>query len=290
MFWKTIKKNRMPYLFISPFFILFLIFQLIPVIWTFVISFSEWNGFGAPLWCGFDNFRLMAEDYMVKDALTNNIVYWFSSLIIIFIFSMLIALALKSENLRFKRFYKTATFLPYVCASVAMGLIFGMLFDENAGLINEILVSLGSKRIPWLNSSRWSKIPVIALFNWRTIPWFTMIIFSGLLNIPNELYEAATVDGANNLQKFTRITLPSLSNILFFCSLTITANVWKMFNESYILSGPGSSNTSVFQLVYEYGFTIFKLGYASALSVLLIIVMLIISVMQFIVRKRQGEI
>lgn len=280
----------MPYLFISPFFILFLVFQLIPVVWTFVISFSEWNGLGAPLWIGFDNYALMFNDYMVKDAFTNNIVYWFSSLVIIFIFSMLIALALKSEGLRGKKFFQTATFLPYVCASVAMGLIFGMLFDENAGLINEILVSLGSSRIPWLNSSQWSKIPVIALFNWRTIPWFTMIIFSGLLNIPNELYEAATVDGANVVQKFTKITLPSLGNILFFCSITITANVWKMFNESFILAGPGSSNTSLFQLVYEYGFTIFKLGYASALSVLLIILMLSISFMQFVFRKRQGEI
>lgn len=290
MFFKNIKKYRMPYLFISPFFILFLVFQLIPVVWTGVISFSEWNGLGSPVWCGLDNYRLMTIDYMVRDALFNTVVYWLSSLMIILFFSMSIALCLNGDSLKYKQFFKTATFLPYVCASVAMGLIFGMLFDENAGFINELLILLGSVRIPWLNSNKWSKIPVIVLFNWRTIPWFTIIIYSGLLNIPKEIYEAATVDGANHFQQFSKITLPSLRGILFFCSLTITVNVWKMFNESYTLSGPGTSNTSIFQLIYEYGFTVFKLGYASALSMLLIVVLLIISVVQLLTRRQQGEI
>jgi len=290
MFWKNIKKYQMQYLFISPFFVLFLVFQLIPVVWTGVISFSEWNGLGAPVWCGLDNYKLMTIDYMVKDALFNTVVYWLSSLVIVLFFAMIIALCLNGEGLKGKQFFKTATFLPYVCASVAMGLIFGMLFDENAGFINEILVNLGSGRIPWMNSSKWSKIPVIALFNWRIIPWFTIIIYSGLLNIPKEIYEAATVDGANSIQQFFTITLPSLKNILFFCSLTITVDAWKMFNESYTLSGPGTSNTSLFQLLYEYGFTVFKLGYASALSMLLIVVMLSISIVQFIARRQQGEI
>ena len=290
MFWKNLKKYRMPYLFISPFFILFLVFQLIPVIWTGVISFSEWNGLAAPVWCGLDNYKLMVMDYMVKDALLNTIVYWLSSIVIVLFFSMAIALCLNGEGLKYKQFFKTSTFLPYVCASVAMGLIFGMLFDENAGFINEVLISFGSGRIPWLNSSKWAKIPVITLFNWRIIPWFTIIMYSGLLNIPKELYEAATVDGANEFQQFTKITFPSMQNIFFFCSLTITVDAWKMFNESYTLSGPGSSNTSLFQLLYQYGFTIFKLGYASAISVLLIMVMLTISILQFVARKRQGEI
>lgn len=279
----------MPYLFISPFFILFIIFQLIPVVWTVVISFAEWNGFGAPIWCGLDNYKLMLVDYMVKEALINTVIYWLTGLVIILFFSMTIALCFNGTSLKFKQFFKTSTFLPYVCASVAMGLIFGMLFDENAGFINEILVNFGMARIPWINSSKWSKIPVITLFNWRVIPWFTIIIFSGLLNIPKEIYEAATVDGANSGQQFLRITLPSLGHILFFCSMTITVSAWKMFNESYVLAGPGTSNTSFFQLLYEYGFRIIKLGYASALSVVLIGILLVISVLQFAVRRRQGE-
>lgn len=287
---KTLKKYRTPYLFILPFFILFFVFQLIPIVWTGYISFTNWKGLGDPQFCGLDNYSLLVQDYMVKDALVNTAIYWVSSIVIILAVSITIAICLNSSRLKFHRFFHTATFLPYVCASVAMGLIFGMLFDENAGLINEILVSLGFDRIPWLTSSRYARIPVIVLFNWRIIPWFTVIIYSGLLNISTEYYEAATVDGASEFQQFMRITIPLLKNILFFCMLTITVDVWKMFNESYTLSGPGSSNTSLFQLIYEYAFKIFRLGYASSLSMLLIVILLAISVIQFVLKRREGEI
>ncbi len=287
---KTLRKHRIPYLFISPFFLLFLVFQLIPIIWTGYISFTQWNGLGSPVWIGLDNYRLMVQDYMVKDALFNTFTYWIAGIIGILFFALMIALCLNSERLRFNKFFKTATFLPYVCASVAMGLIFGMLFDENAGLMNEFLVLMGSGRIPWLTSSAYARIPVIILFNWRITPWFTLIILSGLLNIPKEYYEAATVDGANIFQQFFFITIPLLRNIMFFCMLTITVDTWKMFNESYILSGPGSSNTSLFQLIYQSAFRTFKLGYASALSVILILILLMISIIQFVIRRRQGEV
>ena len=287
---KTLRKHRIPYLFISPFFLLFLVFQLIPIIWTGYISFTQWNGLGSPVWIGLDNYRLMVQDYMVKDALFNTFTYWIAGIIGILFFALMIALCLNSERLRFNKFFKTATFLPYVCASVAMGLIFGMLFDENAGLINEFLVLMGSGRIPWLTSSAYARIPVIILFNWRITPWFTLIILFGLLNIPKEYYEAATVDGANIFQQFFFITIPLLRNIMFFCMLTITVDTWKMFNESYILSGPGSSNASLFQLIYQSAFRTFKLGYASALSVILILILLMISIIQFVIRRRQGEV
>jgi ABC-type sugar transport system permease subunit len=269
---------------------LFLFFQLIPIFWTASISFTTWNGFNPPRWSGLDNYRLLVQDYMVKDALLNTTAYWISNIVIVLFFSTLIAFCLKRPGLLFKRFFSTTVFLPYVCASVAMGLIFGMLFDENAGFINELLVALGGKRIPWLTSSEFTKLPVIILLNWRAIPWFTIIIYSGMLNISFEYYEAATIDGASEFQQFFSITLPCLKNILFFCTLTITVDTWKMFNESYTLKGPGSSNISLFQLIYQYGFTTFKLGYASSLSMLLIGVLFGISVLQFILKRRDGEI
>ena len=187
-------------------------------------------------------------------------------------------------------FLKTATFLPNICAAIAMGLIFRMLFDENVGLFNELLTMFGGSKIPWLTSTTYSKVPVIMLNVWRYTPWFTMILLSGLLNISKDYYEAATVDGANGIQQFWYITLPSLKNILFFCSVTLTVDMWKLFNESYILPGPGTSNTSLFQYMYESGFNVFNMGYASAIGVVLILILIVISVIQFIVRHKQGEI
>ena len=154
--------------------------------------------------------------------------------------------------------------------------IFRMLFDENVGLFNELLTIFGGSKIPWLTSTTYSKIPVIILNVWRYTPWFTMILLSGLLNISKDYYEAATVDGATGLQQFWYITLPSLKNILFFCSVTLTVDMWKLFNESYILPGPGTSNTSLFQYMYESGFNVFNMGYASAIGVVLILILIVI--------------
>lgn len=287
---KTIKKYKMPYLFILPFFVLFLVFQLIPIIWTVYISFTQWRGIGDPQFIGLDNYKKILIDNMFWEALKNTVVYWISGLVLILIFALLIATILNSDLLKGRVFFKTVTFLPNVCAAIAMGLIFRLFFDENAGLINEALQAFGLTRVPWLTSTQFSKIPVIILNVWRNTPWFTMIILSGLLNIPRDYYEAATMDGAGKWKQFCYITLPSLGNILFFCSVTLTVDSWKLFNESYILPGPGTSNTSLFQYMYESGFNTFNMGYASSIGVVLIVILAIISVIQLAVRRRQGEI
>lgn len=287
---KTIKKYKMPYLFILPFFVLFLVFQLIPIIWTIYISFTQWRGIGDPQFIGLDNYKKILIDNMFWEALKNTVVYWLSGLVLILIFALLIATILNSDLLKGRVFFKTVTFLPNVCAAIAMGLIFRLFFDENAGLINEALQAFGLSRVPWLTSTQFSKIPVIILNVWRNTPWFTMIILSGLLNIPRDYYEAATMDGAGKWKQFCYITLPSLGNILFFCSVTLTVDSWKLFNESYILPGPGTSNTSLFQYMYESGFNTFNMGYASSIGVVLIVILAIISVIQLAVRRRQGEI
>lgn len=287
---KTLKKYRAPYLFILPFFLLFFVFQLIPTIWTFYISLTNWRGIGEPEFCGFENYQKLMIDNMFWDALKNTVVYWLTGLLLILTLSVLIATLLNSELLRGRTWFKTVTFLPNICAAIAMGLIFRMLFDENTGLINEAIQSLGGSRVPWLTSTKYSKIPVIILNVWRNTPWFTMIVLSGLLNISKDYYEAATVDGAGRWKQFCYITMPSLKNILFFCSITLTVDSWKIFNESYILPGPGTSNTSLFQYMYESGFNIFNMGFASAIGVILIIILALLSLVQLIAKRRQGEI
>ncbi len=287
---KKIKKYRAPYLFILPFFILFTVFQLIPTIWTVYISFMKWRGIGTPEFVGLENYKKMVIDDMFWEALLNTAIYWVTGLILILFLAVLIASLLNSKSLKGRAFFKTATFLPNICAAIAMGLIFRMLFDENVGLVNEVFAAVGLEKVPWLASTKFSKIPVIFLIVWRNTPWFTMIVLSGLLNISSDYYEAATVDGANGWQKFCFITLPSISNILFFCSVTLTVDMWKVFNEPYILPGPGTSNTSLFQYMYESGFNVFNMGYASAIGVIMMVLLTIVSITQFVVKKRQGEV
>lgn len=284
------KRYIFPFLAICPFFVQFIVFQLVPTVETFYYSFTNWNGMKNLRWIGWSNYQMLLKDYQFLDALRNTVLYWIVGVIGVLLGALGIALLLNSSALHFKRFFKTVSFLPYVCASMAMGLIFSMLFDENAGLINAIVVAMGGNALPWLTSSRLARIPVYCLFVWRTIPWYTLIYLSGLLNIPQEYYEAATVDGANGVQKLFYITIPQLGNISFFCFVTVTVDTWKIFNEPYTLKGPGSANLSLFQLMYENAFKIFKMGYASAIGVVLILILLVISLIQFRVRKAQGEL
>jgi len=285
-----IRRNKHPYIFILPFFILFLVFKLYPLLWTIRISFTEWNGMNEPISVGFQNYKDLFNDYMFWDAVYNTIIYWLVGGFFIIAIAMLLSLLLNYKKLKGLKFFKVVTFLPNISAAIAMGLIFGMLFDQNLGIINELLEIFGINRINWLTSTKFSKIPVLTLYIWRFVPWFALVILSGLLKIPIEYYEAAKIDGANKIQQFIKITLPNISRILFFCFIIVTVNSWKMFNESYILKGPGTSNISLFQYLYQSAFTTFKMGYASAIGVVLIIILAIASAIQFIIRKRNAEI
>lgn len=286
----AIKKNKAPYLFILPFFILFFAFQLIPLIWTIAMSFTEWNGIGTPKSIGAANYAMLLRDKMFWDAFNNTVLYWMSAVIFILMLAMILALIVNSLSRTTKSIFSTVVFLPNVCAAIAMGLIFRLLFDDNVGLINEIIILFKGTAQQWLTSTRMSKVPVIALNVWRNSPWFMLILYSGLLSINRDYYDAAKVDGAGFIRQFVYITLPELRNIIFFCFITLTVDSWKLFNEPYILRGPGTSNTSLFQYMYEMGFTIFRMGYASAIGCILMLILLVISLAQFAVRKKQGEI
>ena len=286
----AIDKHKYPYLFILPFFVLFFVFQLVPLLWTIAISFTEWNGIGMPKNVGAANYRMLAGDKMFWNSFFNTCIYWITALVFILAFAMVLALIVNSLSQKTKSVFSTIVFLPNVCAAIAMGLIFRLLFDDTVGLINEILLLCTGNPQLWLTSTRLSKVPVIVLNVWRNTPWFMLILYSGLLAINRDYYEAAKVDGAGFLRQFIYITLPELRNIIFFCFITLTVDSWKIFNEPYILRGPGTSNTSLFQYMYETGFTIFKMGYASAIGCILMLILLFISLMQFAVKKRQGEI
>lgn len=278
-----IKKYWSCYVFIAPFFLLFFVFQFFPILWSFWLSFRKWNGLGPAEFVGLQNYIQLLTDRMFLNALGNTTIYWASGILIMIPIALVIAGLLNYRMLFGRNFYKTITFLPYITATVAVGLIFGIMFDYNSGLINQIIARFGGDPLRWLNSTKYSKIPVISLFIWRLTPWFTMILYTGLLNIPLELYEAATIDGANILQKFRKITVPSLSHILLFCFITVSVESWKIFSEPYILTrgGPGSSSLSIFQYLYVNGFTIFKLGYASAIGYVLTFILFAVSAMQF---------
>jgi ABC-type sugar transport system permease subunit len=283
-------KNRQIYLFISPFFILFGIFQLTPMVWSLYLSFHEWSGLGDPEFIGLGNYRFLLRDSVFHRALLNTLFYWVANTLLVIPLALALASLLNVRWLRGKRIFRTTVFLPYVTATVAVGLIFGMLFDFNSGLVNDVLVRLGLAPVPWRTSTEWSKMPIVFLIVWRVTPWYALILLSGLQAIPPELYEAATMDGAGAVRRFRSITIPSLMPILFFSFITLTIDSFRIFTEPYILTqgGPANSSISVVQYLYINGFSIFKLGLASAVGYALTLLLLIVSFGQVVAMRRQS--
>lgn len=282
---------RHAYGFIAPFYLLFLVFGAFPLAWSLVLSLHEWDGLKAMKYVGLRNFARLLRDQRFLDALVNTTAYWLVDTAFILVFALAMALLLNTPRLARQRYYRLVLFLPNVTATVAIGLVFSMVFDYNSGLMNWILKSVGLQPLGWMNSIGLSKIPVMVLTIWRNTPWFMLIILSGLQAINPELYQAATVDGAGSAQKLVHITIPSLGGVLFFCFLTLTIDSFRLFTEPYIMTGggPGSSSLAIVQYLYESGFTTFKLGYASAMGYLLTAILLVISAAQVLFLRRNGS-
>ena len=262
-----------------------------PMVESVFYSFTDFDGLNEPDFIGLDNYKSLfnTKNYAFYDVLINTVIYWIACSLLIIGIAFIIALLLNAKKLKGRTLIKTATFIPYVCASVALALVFKMLFDYNSGLINDILARLGFEKVGWLTTSVYSKIPVICLFSWRMIPWYSVILLSGLLSIPLEYYEASRIDGGGFFSDLKYITIPLMKNMFFFCFITTTCDTWKMFNEAYMLKGPAYSNATLFQYMYENAFSLFDLGYASAIGVVLSVIMIAISVVQFIARSRQND-
>lgn len=280
------------YVFISPFFILFAIFQLYPLIWSFVLSFYSWNGLTAKNFIGFENYIRIFDDEMFRQALINSLFYTISNVLFVILLAFIQGQILVSSQLIFRKLTKTILVLPYVTASVAAGIIFSMLFDARIGVINGMLRKIGIQPIPWLISMKYSKIPVTILSIWRNTPWYMLILMSAFLSIDVQLYEAARIDGANIFQQSTKITLPLIYPVLFFCLINITIDSARLFTEPYVLTngGPGSSSLSIVQYLYMNAFTMFKLGYASTIGYVLTFILVLVSVAYFRNLKKQSGI
>lgn len=280
------------YLFIAPFYILFIVFQLYPMLWSFVLSFHEWDGLGEAVFTGWENYNTVLSDAVFRTSVRNTVLYLGANLLFIIPLAVLIGQMLCSPNMVCRRIFKTVVMLPYITSTVAAGLIFSMLFNTRMGVINNVLQVLGIPAVPWLNSMEWSKVPVILLSLWRNTPWYILIIMSAMLGVDSQLYESARMDGANAFQRLIHITIPMVSPVIFFTMINLTIDSARTFTEPYILTGggPGSSSISVVQYLYETAFTHFKLGYASTIGYMLTFILIIVSVLYFRVLRHQSEV
>ena len=266
------------YLFLAPWLIGFLVFFLIPMVMAVYAAFTRWSLLNPPpRWIGLDNFNEMfTKDRYFGLSLWVTIKYMLMTLVPLTVIGLALALLL-NQKLRGMNFFRTIFYLPSVVSGVAVAILWLSLLDSQVGAINTILRSMGVANPPnWLRSADWA-LPSVALMSLWSVGGGAIIYLAGLQNIPQHLYEAAEIDGANNWYKLWKITMPLLSPTIFFILITGLIGGFQVFTPAYILGGAsrwGTSDHLRFYLLHVYmkAFQEGRLGYASALALVLTII------------------
>jgi lactose/L-arabinose transport system permease protein len=288
----TLYQNRWPYLFILPWYLLYGAFMLYPVLYSFWLSFQDWRGARGAVFIGLANYQRLVEDDLFRTALFNTIVIGLLYVPLMLFLALVLATLLNSALLKMRTFFRAAVFAPYITSTVIMALVFGLIYDEQAGILNFLLGLVGIPAINWTGSTEWSKVSVAGLLLWHWTGYNMVLMLAGLQTIPGDLYEAADVDGANVAQQFFHITVPMMRPVILFTAILSTIGTFKIFNEPYILTGGGPLNSSMTVLLYLYNqaFQGFKLGYASALAYVVVAIVFVLSMVQFrLLGKRDDQ-
>ncbi|MCS0499928.1 carbohydrate ABC transporter permease [Protaetiibacter mangrovi] len=276
--------------FILPNFAGFALLTLVPVLILFYMSFTNWNVFGKADFIGIANFQRLIGDGSFRTAVVNTLYYSVMHIPLTLVVSLGLALLLNTK-LRGVRFFRTAAFFPYITSIVAIAMVWNLMFSPDYGPVNEILRFIGIQDPPgWLTSTEWAMPAVVIVSTWRDMGYYMILFLAGLQTIPRELHEAARVDGANVWQRFTNVTLPGLRPTTFFVTVMLTINSFKIFDLILVMTdgGPGQATLVLSQFIYRKGFEESQFGYASAASVALFFLCLIVTLVQFLINKRRN--
>ncbi|MBN1285737.1 MAG: sugar ABC transporter permease [Anaerolineae bacterium] len=266
------------FVFVAPWVIAFLCFELIPTASAFIYSLTDWSIVGGANFIGLANYQEMfTRDRLFVKSLENTLYYALLSVPLNVMAGFIIALMLNAK-VRGQTIFRTLFYLPALIPSVAGAVVWIWILDTNNGVLNFFLGLFGVEKIRWLTSPAWSK-PALVIMSLWTIGSGMVIYLAGLQNVPQELYEAAEVDGASVLQKLLRITIPLMTPTIFFNLLMGIIGSFQVFNAAFIMTGGGPVNSTLFYMlhIYEQAFTHWRMGYASALSVVLFVLVLVLT-------------
>ena len=261
-------------MFVAPVILGTLFFSFMPVIFSFLASLTDWDGINPPKFTGFANYvRLVAGDRHFVSSVWNTIRFTAGSIPFALVLGLLLAVLVNRKGMRSATIYRTAYFAPSVTSSVAISLVFSLIYAPQNGLFNQLLQMVGIQGPDWLGSTAWQMPSVIILQVWLAAGYNMVIYLAGLQGIPESLYESAVIDGATGWQQFTKITLPLLTPTTFFLLITSVIASFQIFNVFYVLfSIPAYSTTVYIYYLYLNAFNYFRMGYASAMAWVLFIV------------------
>lgn len=292
------KRDLIAYSFIAPNFIGFAVFTLGPVIFAFVLAFLKWDGNTAIEFAAFDNFMEMFGNSRFIASFKNTIIYCIATVPMTLAAAIGLAVVL-NQKIKGRNFFRTVSFFPYVASLVAVAAVWNMLFSPaKSGPVNMLLYHVfhvAANKLPkWAASKDWVMFTIVLFSVWKNMGYYMVIYLAGLQGINAELYEAASLDGAGSWQKFRYITWPQLQPTTFFVTIILTINCFKVYDIVYMLAGGsnGVINESAIVLVYhiyEEAFRNWNLGYASAVAMVLFLLVLAVTIIQFRGEKKYAN-
>ncbi|MCX4868429.1 sugar ABC transporter permease [Streptomyces sp. NBC_00257] len=284
---RLLTRTSVPYLLIMPAVLGFAIFKAYPIVASLWISLTTGNGAGRHF-TGLDNYQRLLNDPLFWTALKNTALILVVQVPLMLGLALLIALGLNSTKVWLRPLWRLGVFVPSLTGLVAAGVMFSVILNRDAGLLNWVLSLFGVDRVNWLGSPFWARVGVVLVITWHYTGYNAVIYLAGLQGIPQELYEAAKVDGAGPIRRFVSITLPQLRPILLLTVVLSTIGTLQLFDEPYVLTGGGPDNATLTVTMYLYnnGFKYFDFGYASALAYALA---LIVAVLGFLQVRLMGE-
>ena len=267
-------------LFLLPNFVGFMVFLIIPAVGSFFISMSRWRLIDDPSWAGLQNFVELIRDDRFWLTLRNTATYALVRVPVNIAISLVLAVLLNQELVG-RELFRTILFLPVVLSIVATAVMW-LPIVESRGLLNSLLRHVGLGPVPWITSSRWAMPTVIIIGVWKEIGYYLVIFLAGLQGIPSMYYEASRIDGASKVQQFFRITFPLISPTTFFVFTVATIQSFQVFALTTVLTagGPANATNTLVMYIYQSAFRNFRMGYASALAVMLFIIVLTITLVQ----------
>ena len=283
------RNRRNAYLFLLPNFVGFVVFTMIPVVTALIYSFTNYDGNSQMSFVGFRNYIKLFNDSSFLISLKNTLLYTIGTVPLIILFSLLISV-LMNNGVKGAPIYRAIMLFPHIASIVAVTVVWQFLYNAKSGPINEILRAIGVANPPaWLSDKNTALIAVMIMIVWKGLGYYMIIYLAGLRGISADQYEAATMDGANAWEQLIYVTIPNLRPITFYATIMCIINSFQVFTPIYVMTkgGPGRATSVLVLKIYEDAFVNYKFGYASAEAMILFLLILIVTLIQFYHNKKQ---
>ena len=278
-------------LFLLPNMIIFLLFIIIPLFQGLRMAFMDWGIFTVPEFIGLKNFGNLFKDDVFLITIKNTIVYSFFTVVLLTVVSLCLALMLSRNSMKGERVFRAIFYIPSLLSMIAVGIAWRFILGDEMGIINYVVRRLGGDGIPWLTNGNLAMMCVIVVSVWASSGYYMIMFISGLQAIPSDLYEAARIDGSSAWNTFWRITLPLLKSTVLVVLVLATIASFKAYELIVTMTkgGPGYATKFIVQQVYQVAFQEDRMGYASAMSIILMIIIGIFTLVQFRIAGKDGQ-